>query len=447
VNQGVGSLDWRGRAASSGGEVWVAEFLPFLHNCGRAMMISYQDALATVLSHALPLETMRVELGQLLGYFLAEPVVAGADSPLFDNSAVDGFGVHAADVTEASPTSPVRLRLRTTIRAGDAAEGKLSPGSAVKVLTGAPMPCGVEAVVMREFCTESAGEVIVKQAVGTGEDIRGRGKEFRRGDEALPIGMRVTPPVVGLLATFGYTEFSVHRKPRVALIVTGNELVQPGRPLRPGQIYDSNSAMLVAALRGMGIEDCAVTQTRDEPASIKGQLTHDLESADAVVTVGGVSVGDYDFVKEVCDEIGVKTHLWQVAIKPGKPFYFGTIARGEGNREKLIFGLPGNPVSAALTFHEMVKPVLLKMMGAKDVSPVLLSATLATNLRKEAGRMEFVRGVVTREDGRLVVRPTPGQDSHMVSGLARANCLIHFPRAGELLAEGEEVTVELIDWD
>ncbi len=410
-------------------------------------MVPFQEALTMVLRHARPLEVISVPLMQAFGYCLAEPLVAQMDQPPFDNSAVDGFGVRVDDVALASPDHPVRLPLVATVRAGQTTGVELAPGTAIKILTGAQLPAGVEAVVMREHCRELPREVVVMQAVDPGEHIRRRGFEFRQGDLALSNGERVTPAVMGMLATLGYTTVSVHRKPNVALIITGNELVQPGHALAAGQIYDSNSFSLLSALHGMGIEACRLAHAQDHPDAIRTELAAALQMADVVMTVGGVSVGDYDFVREVCGTLGIKAECWRVAIKPGKPFYFGIAPGAAPDEEKLVFGLPGNPVSALLTFLKFVRPALQAMLGLGEITHPTLTATLTAPMRKKAGRLEFVRGVAAMIDERLVVTPTTGQDSHMLSGLAQANCLIHFPPTAQFRASGEQVTIEILEWN
>jgi len=404
-------------------------------------MIPFEDALSLVLSHTQPLEAIMVPLDQSFGFCLAKPINARMDLPRFDNSAMDGFGVKLADVTGASETSPARLRLASVVRAGDEAGGELASGTAVKILTGAPVPAGVEAVVMREFCREEDGQVLVSRSAKPGENIRRRGEEFREGDQALPAGLRLNPAGVGLLATLGYMVVPVHRKPKVAILVTGSELVAPGGELRPGQIYDANSYILAAALRAMGIDDCRLTSAEDTPEAIRAQFATALEWADIILTVGGVSVGDYDFVKQVSESLGIQAHCWKVAIKPGKPFFFGT--RGD----QLVCGLPGNPVSALLTFYTLVRPALLRLMGESATEPLALTATLTEPLKKKAGRLEFVRGIASVRDGRLFVTPTTGQESHMLCGFAQANCLLRFPQPADSCATGEEITIELLDWD
>lgn len=409
-------------------------------------MISYEEALSTVLSHARPLPARRLKLENLLGSYLARPLVAGHDMPLFDNSAVDGFGVHLADAGLASKDIPARLSLSGVVQAGDQRNMSLQPGEAVKILTGAPVPAGAEAIVMREYCEERENDVFIQQKPRPEENIRKQGEEFRKGDTILPAGTLVTPPVIGLLAACGQTSFHAHQKPRVALISTGNELIKPGKPLAPGQIYESNSYTLAAALNQLGIHPYKIYHVKDESSATRRTLSNALRESDVVIPLGGVSVGDYDLVKETLAELGVQRIFWKIAIKPGKPIYFGKSGNGIGKREKLVFGLPGNPVSALLTFHQLVQPALLKMMGAQEPLPIKLQAILTTSLRKKAGRLEFVRGIMAVKGEQLTVTPTFGQDSHMLSGISRANCLIHFPINQELLSEWDSVTVEPLNW-
>jgi molybdopterin molybdotransferase len=406
-------------------------------------MIPFAEARAIVLAHAAPLSTEEVPLTHLLGRYLAEPVAASFDMPLFDNSAMDGYGVKVADVAEASEERPARLTLHGLVRAGDTVTPELPAGAAVKLLTGAMIPPGVEAVVMSEFTEEREGVVLVNSLVKPGENIRQKGEEYREGDIALPAGVRVTPPVAGLLATFGYTSARVYARPRVAVVVTGSELVAPGEPREEFQIYDSNSAALDGALAALGITERVVTRVRDEAEPLKLALAAALASADVVLAAGGVSVGEYDLVKDVCGELGVETRFWQVKMKPAKPMYFGIYAEGG----KSVFGLPGNPVAVLVAFHEFVKPALLKLMGAAEVGPWLVPAVACRKLKKKRGRMEFVRGFAWAEEGRLCVKATAGQGSHMLGGMAAANCLIHLPPEVETVAEGERVEIEFISWE
>lgn len=409
-------------------------------------MISYEQALSLILSHAQPLGIENTPLSDMLGRALAHPVVASADMPGFDNSAVDGFGVRLSDVERAAEDAPARLELSGTIQAGDRGVVALAPGSAVKILTGAVVPPQVEAVVMREFCEEHDGLVLVKRPAKPGENIRRRGEEFKAGEQILAAGTRVTAPVIGLLASTGHASFPTYKKPSVAIISTGDELVEPGHPLAPGQIYDSNSFALEAAVTALSIDRCTRFHTSDNRDSTRDVLSTALDSAGVVISAGGVSVGDFDFVKDVAEQLGIETVFWRIALKPGKPVYFGKKSGTAGTTAKLVFGLPGNPVSALVTFHQLVKPALLKILGHSDVQPLELRAILTRNIGKKAGRTEFVRGIAATKGGRLYVEPTAGQDSHMMGGLATANCLIVFPLEAEVLTEGQQVSIDLLDW-
>lgn len=409
-------------------------------------MISYEEALQRILDQVQVMPEKVVPLEELNGYVTARSLVSPLDLPPFDNSAVDGFGVNLADVAGANGT-PVKLVLRETLRAGDVGSVRLLPGHAIKILTGAVVPPSVEAVVMKEYCEESPGFVYVSGSAVHGQNIRRRGAEFLRGSEVLDGGVLATPPVVGLLASLGYRSASVFRKPKAAVVTTGNELTKPGRPLAPGRIYDSNSFAMLVSLKSCGIEDCVKLHAAESYVGTKKAFERALAFADVVISTGGVSVGDFDFVKPVLEELGLKTELWKIAIKPGKPVYFGVMQQKGKRRNKYVFGLPGNPVSALVTYHQFVKPALAKLMGFKNYQDrFTVSARLAQPLSKSAGRLEFVRGILTSVNGELVVHPTLGQESHMLSGLAKANALIIFPRDAEKLLEGSDVEVQQLDW-
>lgn len=416
-------------------------------------MIDFQEALSKVLEHVQPITTKRVRLDHLFGYCLAEPILATCDMPSFDNSAVDGFGILANDVKKASRLTPVVLKLAGVISAGttanlndDIAIRKISPGQTIKLLTGAPVPDCVEAVVMREFCEETEGQIAFTREVITGENIRRRAEEFVSGQEVIPKHTMITPPVIGILASMGLTSARVYRKPKIAIIVTGNELVEPGKKLKPGQIYDSNSYAVKAAIQSFGIEDCQVYHATDDLKATKKLLSTAANQADVVISTGGVSVGDFDYVKDAAEAIGFETIFWKIAIKPGKPVYFARLNNVTPKRQVLLFGLPGNPVAALVILHKLVKPALLKIMGASNYQPTLYQACLKKPLKKKSGRMEFVRAVAGSSCQGIDVEPTKGQDSHMLSGLVKANSLIHFVKESEQITSGQTVQVEFIKW-
>lgn len=407
-------------------------------------MLTFDEALQQILSHTPLMPAKRLTLESLPGFVLSEPVVANFDMPLFNNSAVDGFGVLSSTTQSASETAPRKLTLQATIQAGDQANHTLIENSALKILTGAPVPDSVDAVVMKEFTEESNGSVLIKQSASPGMNIRRKGEEFRAGQTVLESGVLANASVIGLLATLGYSSFSAYKKPTVSVMSTGNELIQPGQSLKPGQIYDSNSYALSAALNSLGLLGVEKLHAKDDPDATRKTLQKALQASDVVISCGGVSVGDYDFVKDIAEAMGIKTVFWRIAIKPGKPVYFGILDNGTTQR-KLIFGLPGNPVSALVTFHQLVKPALMKMMGL-NYQPLKLTAKLTAQLKKQAGRMEFVRGRLASESGQLVVSPAKGQDSHMMGGIAKADCLIYFPLESQVLNAGDMVTVEQLNW-
>ncbi len=421
---------------------------------GSSKMLTYDEALEQVLQTVRKLPVEAVELERILDRYLADPIRATFDLPRFDNSAVDGYGVHVSDLTNAGTGNPVKLKLIRTIHAGDSAGvAPLQKGESIKILTGATVPPSVEAVVMREFCHEHDDEVAIETTAEPGENIRRKGDEVKQGEEILPAGIRVTPPIVGMIASVGHARFNVYQQPRVAVVVTGDELVKPGGDLADGQIFESNSYGLAAAVKALGLPDCKTIHARDDRQATEQAFRSALEDeqADVIISAGGVSVGEHDFVKVVLEkDIGVKSVFWKIAIKPGKPVFFGFIDRpanaGDQPRRQLIFGLPGNPVSALVTFNLFVKPALKAMQGAAS-SHAAWFAALERDMKKKPGRLDFVRGILScSPDGALNVLPTRGQDSHMLSGLAKADCLIQFPADDERLSQGQCARLERLDW-
>jgi len=404
-------------------------------------VIGFAEARQMVLQHCPRLPNISIPIGRSLGFVLAEPLHARMPLPRFDASAVDGYAVRRADIAAASRKTPVTIVLQDSVCAGDARRVKLKPRHAIRILTGAVIPAGTDAIVMQEHAQVEQDKVTLIAPASHGHNIRFSGGEFKKGEMVLGVGALITPPMVGMLATLGRRRVRVYRKPRVALIVTGDELHRPGSLLGRGQIYDSNTPGLMASLQVAGIEEVRHFRVDDNPERIEYVFRRALASNDVVISLGGISVGSSDFVKVVLGELKVRSIFWKVAIKPGKPIYFGT--RGK----KLVFGLPGNPVAAQLGFQLFIKPALLRMMGGRAKRPLILRARLTHDLTKKPGRMEFVRGVLTNDaTGRLQVAPTRRQDSHMMGGLSVANCLIHFPKHDDRLRVGSDVVVTLLQW-
>jgi molybdopterin molybdotransferase len=420
-------------------------------------MITFEEALAKILKSSTPLSTETRPIQDCLGSGLAEDLIAPGAVPGFDTSAVDGYGVRPEDLEEARPGRPVTLRLQDSLAAGQVAAQALLPQSAIRVMTGAPIPPGVGAVVMQEDVQvrpaalpkpespaaegPSLGSVIFSAPAPEGCNIRPRGAEFQPGDLVAPAGLQVTPPVVAMLATLGIEKVLVHRKPRLGLIVTGSELAPLGRPLAPGQIRDSNSYGLRAAFDCLRLPVERIVTLPDDRDAIREQFALTLQLSDVVVLTGGVSVGDRDFVKQVVAGFEVRTVYWRIAMKPGKPNYFGVVGR------KLIFGLPGNPVAALLSFHLLVRPAVARLAGSREVTPLFFPAMLETELRKKAGRAEFVRATLRSEGGVLWAAPLSGRDSHMMGALANATALIHCPLDAEFLPKGATVPIIPLRWN
>jgi molybdopterin molybdotransferase len=415
-------------------------------------MISYEEALARIYSCCYPMTKKRLGLEKVNGYVLASDTAARVDYPPFDQSAVDGFGINLTGIDNAVHRQKDSFAVVRTVFAGDVPGAPVEIGQAVKIMTGASVPEGVDTVVMKEFCQEDAGGVIVKKALEPGANIRKRAEEFCAGGRVLTEGTRITPPVVGLLATLGHVSLEVFDKPVVSVVLTGNELVAPGTELGEGQIYDSNSYMLTAALSGMGIDQYRVSRVRDNREDIKQSLATAMDESDVLLTVGGISVGDRDVIRDVLSELGVEKQFWKVAIKPGKPIYFGRYANDAfqgftGSNSSLVFGLPGNPVAALLGFNQFVRPALQRMMGEKNDSSFTVPARLTVEMRKKPEREQWVRGLLNVVGGQLIVSPTQGQQSHMLGGLAQANCLIILPAGQSVFQEGDDVLVKHLKWD
>ncbi len=405
-------------------------------------MLDFDEALEKILKHTKRLPAVKISVAESLGRVLAIEIKAREPIPRFDSSSVDGFAVRTEDIKDASKENPVRLPMQGIRQAGTSRPMSLKPGHTMKIMTGALLPRNTRAVVMKEHVAIDGGIAEFTLSAREGENVRRKGEEFKRGEIVLSRATAITPPVVGMLATMGFMSIKAYRAPRVALIVTGNELRTLSGTLRAGEIRDSNSYALAAALRAAGISPTLVLHVPDSREQISKAFARALKKGDVVVSAGGVSVGDFDFVKEVLNDLRVKTVFWRVAMKPGKPNYFGT--RGA----RLVFGLPGNPVSALVSFEMLVMPALRKMMGIHSSEILNSSATLESDLRKGGGRIEFVRAIASRSSsGQLTVRPVEGQGSHMVGGLAAANCLIIFPKESELINKGDVVAIRMLSWN
>ena len=378
-----------------------------------------------MLANVAPLGTERV--GDFAGRVLAGRIVCPFDVPHFDNSQVDGYAVRAGD---SGPRRVVGVSA-----AGDKASPPLGSGEAVRIFTGAPIPVGADAVAMQEDVRREGDVAWFDVPVSTGGSIRRQGEEIARGTTFDLRGKVATPPLVGLVASFGLTEVEVYRRPKVIVVGTGSELVPPGGALEPGQVYASNPPALATALRAMGLRDVETRLVGDEEDATNAALDRALKDADVLIAVGGVSVGERDLVRPTLARLGVEEVLWRIAMKPGKPFFMGR--RGT----KRVFGLPGNPVSALVTFALLVRPAIRRILGMADAEEET-TARLGAEIRRDDLRYEFVRA--TLRDG--IATPVSAQGSHMQTGLAFADALIHVPGGVAAREEGEAVTVTPLTW-
>ena len=400
-------------------------------------MISLGEARAFVLSKCSPIGSTTVDVHDAVGAALAADVVSVEAVPPFANTAMDGFAVRAADTAGATADAPVRLNIAGTIAAGAVAERALEAGEAMRIMTGAPMPDGADAVVMVERTEVDGDSVAVQVEVPVANHIRPVGDDIGIGDVVFRAGEVVTPGHLGVLLSIGVTEVEVMATPVVGVLSTGDELVGAGQPLGPGQIRDSNRATLIALLTESGFETRDLGLIADDEAAIEEALRSGAASCDAVVTSGGVSMGDFDFVKAVLSRIADMQWM-QVAIRPAKPLAFGTL---DGTP---IFGLPGNPVSSMVSFELFARPGLRAMSGIADIDRRHISAAAAVDMpRRPDGKRHFVRVRTETVDGSVAVRPAGGQGSHQLTAMAAADGLAIFP-SGVGFVAGEEIEVMLL---
>ena len=393
------------------------------------------DALARILAEVQPVsgsETLAVR--SALGRVLYADVVSTINVPSHTNSAMDGYALHGAELSAAGET---RLEVVGTSAAGRPFSGTVGAGECVRIMTGAPMPAATDTVVMQENVTRDGDTAIIRAGQKPGQHVRQAGEDIAAGNVALHAGTLLLPAQIGILASIGVGEVSVRRRPRVAFFSTGDELRSVGEPLGEGHIYDSNRYTIYGMLTRLGVELLDMGVIRDDRDAVEQAFARAAQEADAIVTSGGVSVGDADYVAETLERAGT-VGFWKVAMKPGRPIAFGRIG------DALFFGLPGNPNSVMATFYQLVQPALQALAGMPDPAPPLtMPAISASALRKKPGRREFQRGVLSRAaDGQFVVHRTGHQGSGVLSSMAAANCFIVLPEDAGPVSEGDEVTVQ-----
>ncbi|EFP65642.1 Molybdopterin molybdenumtransferase [Ralstonia pickettii] len=384
----------------------------------------------------------RVPIRSALDRVLVEDVLSSIDVPSHDNSAMDGFAFASAEL--AGHAGEISLRVIGTAYAGASFDGAPSAGEAVRVMTGAVMPAGCDTVIPQEFTQGDADTVrFARDAVRTGDNRRLRGEDLARGSAALSAGRTLRPADIGLLASLGIAEVSVRRKLRVAFFSTGDELRSIGEPLDAGCVYDSNRYTLHGMLSRLGVDLLDMGVVRDNPAALEAAFRTAAENADAIITSGGVSVGEADFTKQMMAKLGDVT-FWKIAMRPGRPMAFGRIA--SNGRSAFLFGLPGNPVAVMVTFYHFVRGALLRMMGATDAGAPLVPAVSATPIRKRPGRTEYQRAIAALNDrGQLEVRLTGQQGSGVLRSMSEANCFVVLAHEQGQVNAGDAVQVLLFD--
>ena len=394
-------------------------------------LLPLSDALQGMLEQlACCCDTEQLALPDALGRVLACDIASPLAVPPFDNSAMDGYAVRLADLA-----SGTQLIMAGKAFAGQPYQGEWPAGHCVRIMTGAPVPPGTDAVVMQEETQADGDRITFLAQPEPGQNIRRTGSDIGKGACVLPAGTRLTPREMPLLASLGVATVAVRRPLKVAIFSTGDELKPVGTPLAHGNIYDSNRYGVRAMLARLGCDCLDLGIIPDDPAQLRAAFIRADEEADVLITTGGVSVGEADFTKQLLDELG-EIGFWKLAIKPGKPFAFGRLPRA------WFFGLPGNPVSAMVTFDQLVQPALAKLAGQQFERPLQLQAIAAEPLKKSPGRLDFQRGILSQGPNGLEVRSTGSQDSAVFSSLSRANCYIVLERERGRVAAGETVTVE-----
>jgi molybdopterin molybdotransferase len=397
-----------------------------------------------VLNEAKPLGSEKIKIEKALGRVAAKDIVARLPLPPFTNSAVDGYALRSLDTLEAKTgSSRLSLKLLAEQRAGAYFSGRLKKGTALKVMTGAPVPTGADAVVPREEVEEKDGQIFIQRPIKTGENIRLAGEDVKRGEKIIEAGTELRPAHIGLLAACGQREILVYRQPRVYVIVTGDELCLPGKPLKKGLIYDANSFLIQALVERSGARLVALKRIKDKLEALEKCLKEALSKAEIIVTSGGVSVGDYDLVKVAADKMDGERIFWQVAQKPAKPLAFYKIKKN--NFRVYLFGLPGNPGAVFVSFLEYVQPFIRKMIGRKDYLLREIEAVLTHPVRKKRGRLNFLRVKLQPMGNEWLATSAGAQESGILSNLTQTEGLALIPAEAEFLEAGTKIKVHLID--
>jgi len=403
-------------------------------------MISVEEALERILAEIMPLDVVQVPLAESLGHVLAQEVIAQEDMPPFANSAMDGFALLSKD-SQPRGGQPPRLRVTGGVAAGYVADHAVTGGTAMRIMTGAPVPPGADAVIQVELTRSDDPQsewVEILEAVAPGNNIRPAGEDMQHGQTILERGSEIGPWEIGILATLGWATVPVVRRPHVAILGTGDEVIDVDEPLQPGKIRNSNSYLLEAAVRRAGAVPHRLGVARDTVESLREKFTEAMQS-DLIITSGGVSVGDFDLVKNIMTEQGA-INFWRINMRPGKPVAFGHIGKVP------LLGLPGNPVSAAVTFELFGRPVIRKMSGYTRLLRPQIEVLVEDGVSDRAMRRHYVRARVEWRDGRYVAHTTGNQGSNIMTSLLNANALVIVPEGGVEVRPGDTAKAMMLEW-
>jgi molybdopterin molybdotransferase len=403
--------------------------------------VSFEEALNIVLSSVSPLGWENISIMEANGRVLYEDIISNIMIPATDDSAMDGYAVIADNTRGASKAEPVKLEIIGERQAGGPISGKrLSKGTAIKIMTGAPIPAGADSVIPFEDTEEEAGYVKIIREVVKEENVRFAGENIKKGDIVLEKGERLKSANIGILASLNLKFIQVYRQPAVSIISTGNELAEIGDNIKPGQIINSSAYALYSEIqkysaipRNIGIAKDTIEDTR--------QKFEEALKSDVIISTGGVSMGNYDFVKDIYSDLGIEILFGRINVKPGRPTTFGK------KENKMFFGLPGNPVATLSSFIQFVRPALLKLMGAKKINKPVVSAIIKEDISKQSGKVNLMRGIFTINDNQFFVSTTGNQNSSILRSMSDANCLIVLPENIENIKEGEKVLIQLIEHD
>ncbi len=405
-------------------------------------LVAVEEALATVLEHTSALGTQRMPITETLGEVLAEEITSQREHPPWNNSAMDGYAVQWEDIKNATPDHPIKLKVIGEVQAGGMATLPVDAGESMQIMTGAPLPAGADSVVRVEDTEQGEDSVYILKPCKPDGNVRLKGEDVQLGSQVIAANRRVRPAEIGMLATAGHVWASVYQKPKISILATGDELAEPGDILSPEKIVNSNTFSIAAQVTEAGGQPIILKAAKDNKSDLETKVRETLK-ADIAIIIGGVSVGKYDFVKDVLHDLGCEMKFWRVKMRPGHPVAFGVLSNGQ--EKTLLFGLPGNPVSCMVAFYQFTLPAIRKMSGLVDnLGLTQVEATMEQSITNRPGRRHFARAITTYRDGEYHVRLTDAQGSGILTSMTQANSFAILSEERSHVAAGEQITVQLL---